>query len=260
MIDLHAHVLPLRGDGPASWGESLQMCRLAAADGIRRLVATPEFTGRDGDGPLEAPHRAVDQLRRRCKTGGTGKLEILFGASCVLHDGLVSKLEGGRLPMLAGSRYFLLVLPSKLPADLEQRIFDMCMADVVPIISGPESNPKVAENPEILHALLRSGAYAHVTAASLTGAFGPKTRRVARELVRCRLVQMIASDARDATHRPPVLSRARRAAAALLDADLADRMVNDVPAAVLADEPVRFPHPLLPKRSPWRGIHVPFRG
>ena len=34
MIDLHLHVLPGVDDGPETLDESIEMCRLAAADGI----------------------------------------------------------------------------------------------------------------------------------------------------------------------------------------------------------------------------------
>lgn len=258
MIDLQTHVLPGLRDGASSWRETMRMCRLAAQDGIQRLVAAPEFFRRGRIDDPVALREAVAELRRRCRTGGTGNLEILLGASCLFHDGIVSEVEHGTVLTVNDSRYFLLVLPTELPSDLDQLVFDLCMAGTVPIICGPEKNRTLAENPGLLYGMLRSGAYAHVTAASLTGYFGAETRRAAREMVRCRLVQAIASDARDAGDRPPVLSEARKVAAALLGPELADRMVNDVPASILADEPIRFPEPMQPKRRRWRGIRIWF--
>ena len=43
MIDLHCHVLPNIDDGPSSIEGSLAMCRMASADGIKIIVATPHF-------------------------------------------------------------------------------------------------------------------------------------------------------------------------------------------------------------------------
>src|SRR5690606_33948858 len=40
VIDLHAHVLPGVDDGPTSWSESVEMVRMAAADGIAAIAAT----------------------------------------------------------------------------------------------------------------------------------------------------------------------------------------------------------------------------
>ena len=41
MIDLHAHILPGLDDGPKNMDEALEMCRVAQADGIHTIVATP---------------------------------------------------------------------------------------------------------------------------------------------------------------------------------------------------------------------------
>ncbi len=43
MIDLHCHILPGLDDGPSSMQEALAMCRIAAEDGIRTIVATPHM-------------------------------------------------------------------------------------------------------------------------------------------------------------------------------------------------------------------------
>ena len=41
MIDLHAHILWGLDDGARTLKDSLEMCRIAHADGVRTIVATP---------------------------------------------------------------------------------------------------------------------------------------------------------------------------------------------------------------------------
>ena len=41
MVDIHSHILPGVDDGAPRVEVALAMCRMAAADGIRHLVATP---------------------------------------------------------------------------------------------------------------------------------------------------------------------------------------------------------------------------
>jgi len=43
MIDLHAHILPGLDDGAKNMDEALEMCRMAQADGIHTIVATPHY-------------------------------------------------------------------------------------------------------------------------------------------------------------------------------------------------------------------------
>ena len=40
LIDIHSHILPEVDDGPKSWEVSVEMCRMAAADGVTHMVAT----------------------------------------------------------------------------------------------------------------------------------------------------------------------------------------------------------------------------
>lgn len=62
---------------------------------------------------------------------------------------------------------------------------------------------------------------------------------------------MLASDAHDPLHRPPLLSAGRNAAAHWVGEEEADRLVLERPAAVLADEdPDRVTPPLLAAADP----------
>src|SRR5205807_9126502 len=42
----HCHLLPEVDDGPKSWDIAVEMCRMAAADGITHAVATPHANDR----------------------------------------------------------------------------------------------------------------------------------------------------------------------------------------------------------------------
>ena len=41
MIDIHTHLLPSIDDGPETIEESVELCKIAANDGIKKIVATP---------------------------------------------------------------------------------------------------------------------------------------------------------------------------------------------------------------------------
>ena len=46
VIDIHCHLLPEVDDGPKSWDIAVEMCRMAATDGITHAVATPHANDR----------------------------------------------------------------------------------------------------------------------------------------------------------------------------------------------------------------------
>ncbi|HMX28861.1 MAG TPA: hypothetical protein PKC13_24960, partial [Blastocatellia bacterium] len=61
MVDIHCHILPETDDGATSLEESVAMCRGAAADGIKTIVATPHMF----DGVHKAPDK--ETIRRKIK-------------------------------------------------------------------------------------------------------------------------------------------------------------------------------------------------
>ncbi|MFQ5744363.1 MAG: tyrosine-protein phosphatase, partial [Acidobacteriota bacterium] len=224
-------------------------CLVATPHFHRGLFPTPQFGN---------VHAALMELQALCQKALIYDFKVHLGADCHLHAEIVEHLREGRIPTINNGRYLLLELPDgTLPHRLQELIFDICMVGTAPIITHPERNSVLARHPEILYDLLQSGAYAQVTAASLTGLFGSSVRRAAEQMVGGGLVQMIASDAHDPDHRPPVLSEGRDAATAIVGADLARKMVEDVPRAVIENRHIRFPEPAHPKplrSSLWRRI------
>jgi protein-tyrosine phosphatase len=258
MIDLHCHVLPGFDDGAEDWLTAVKMCRMAVADGVQRIVATPHFyRGLFPTPSVAAVEAALVELRSLCKKGLIQNLRLVVGSDCHLHEDLITNIQEGRIPTINGSRYLLLEPPSdNLPPRLDHFLFEISLAGVTPILTHPERNQVFRRRPELLRHLIEGGAYAQVTAASLVGEFGSSVRLAAEEMVGSGLVQIIASDAHDPHTRPPLLSEARRIAATIVGDDLARRMVEDVPLAVIEDRPVDYPEPVVerPRKSWWKRL------
>jgi tyrosine-protein phosphatase YwqE len=84
---------------------------------------------------------------------------------------------------------------------------------------------------------------------SITGDFGPNTRKCAENLLKSRLVHIIATDAHSKNHRRPILSKAVKAAKDLVDGDYAGKLVNDYPAAIVEGKDLLVPEPVAAKRT-----------
>jgi len=99
--------------------------------------------------------------------------------------------------------------------------------------------------------MVERGMLAQITAGSLTGLFGSKTREVAELLVTHRAAHVIASDAHSIRGRVPRLSEAARRAVELVGHEAAEAMVRGTPMAILRNEVVDLsaPEPLETRRS-----------
>ncbi len=215
-------------DGPATMEHSLEMARIAVKDGIRQIVATPHVMGKENAPDLI--RRNVDILNSELR-GEKISLEILPGADVY---GLLD-VRDLKNYTINGSDYLLFEFPhSHLPPNAEEMIFAVLLEGLKPIITHPERNPSIIENPERLFDLIRLGALVQVTADSLTGHFGPEARECAAYLIRKNAVHFLATDAHSPESRKPVLSRGLRAAARLIGKEAANRLVFANPAIVLS--------------------------
>jgi len=135
--------------------------------------------------------------------------------------------------------------PQTIPSGVKEEIFALKLQGITPIITPPERHPAILRDMAVLYDFIAMGALSQITAMSLTGEFGEGVRRCAQELLKHRLAHVIASDAHSADNRPPLLSRAVNEAAELTCSEsFAKALVSDIPAKILAGEPVDIPEPM----------------
>jgi len=109
---------------------------------------------------------------------------------------------------------------------------------VNPILVHPERNMEIQRYPWIVADLVTDGILTQVTAMSVAGQFGTAAKICADSLLRHNCVHFLATDTHRPEKRPPVLSRGRDAAAAIVGADAARLLVEDNPLAVVMGEPI----------------------
>jgi protein-tyrosine phosphatase len=240
MIDLHAHILPGLDDGPESVDGALAMARAAASAGTRAMATTSHINRGFNLHPAELA-AARKSLVARLEADRID-LELLQGGE--ISPGRLPALDDDALRSLTlgGGPYVLLECPfapvdrrmDAMVGELQERGFEVLLAH-------PERSPTFQRDPTRLARLTERGALAQVTTGSFAGGFGEIARRAAHTMLERSLVHVLASDAHDATHRPPDLH------AAGLDADQLDWMARAVPAAIVAGRKLPDRPPLRPK-------------
>ena len=235
MIDLHSHILFDVDDGARTLEASLEMLKTAAADGTRRIVATPHQ--RHPAGYDVAPDLARERLAEVRDAVASEGIEIDVELAAEVHftesiaEGLA---DGGLLPYGGGGRHFLLELPvTSIPGNIHEVVFSLQTAGWFPILAHPERNFEVMDRPEIARDLRERGVMLQITAMSITGEFGRKSEKASRKLLKWGAVDLIASDAHHPKRRPPGLARAVKAAAKIVGSDRAERMVTETPDRIL---------------------------
>jgi protein-tyrosine phosphatase len=239
MIDLHSHILPGVDDGPQTLEESVAMCRLAAADGCAAMVATPhQRRGEWWNADREHLADLAGEIQAKMGTG----FRVLLGGEIHVDSELLTEVEklpeGGILP-LAGSRYLLIEFGSNgNPTEGIHLVHELVVAGWRPIVAHPEFIPWLASDLQLVARLISLGARIQVTAMSVTGDFGRRPQADTFALLAAGLVHFVASDSHGIRRRPPGLRHARRVIADRWGQELARRLVEDNPRAVVEDRPL----------------------
>ena len=258
MIDIHCHILPDMDDGPESLGEALRMCRAAAGDGIRTIVAAPHFKPGTYEFSGCRLLDAISILQAAVKREGIN-VTILPGAEIAVSPEMPSYLEqGGHLTINGSRRYFLAEFrPLSVPYSWDTFLLSFLASGLTPIIAHPERNVWFVNHPDALSSAVQSGILVQITAASITGGFGEEARDFSIYLLRNNLVHAIASDGHSADLRPPRLAEAVNLAAEVVGEERARALVTSLPQAIIegrgipALPPLAYYPPRDDRKSGW---------
>jgi len=231
MIDLHTHVLPGLDDGAKSLADSVAICRAAAEGGTTTIVATPHVSPQ---WPLNTPPiitTGVNRLRDALSSEGVA-LVVLPGAEVALTPagGMTDEQLAGY--HLGGGPWLLVECPyAPSLTGFDAILYSLHECGHRIVLAHPERCLAFHRDPAALGSFVRAGMLCSITAGSLTRRFGRTVLQFAPQLLRDGLVHIIASDAHNLTHRPPLSAADLRSADLLETAP--DWFVESMPRAIL---------------------------
>lgn len=236
MIDLHCHFLPGIDDGPATLDEALDLARAAVADGIRLSVLTAHVHPERWPNTRRSLAVAIDQYATALNAAGI-PLELRLGGEVRLNPELIEMIADDLIPFIGeidGFRVLLLEFPpAMIPVGADKLVTALLRLKVRPLIAHPERNKAVMNRPERIRPFVDLGCWLQLTAGSLAGRFGAPAEAAAWKLLDSGATCVMATDAHNLQHRPPLLSEGHAAVSRLLGAERADLMARHLPAKIV---------------------------
>jgi protein-tyrosine phosphatase len=219
------------------------MCRIAAHDGITHSVATPHANDRYA---YDRAYLASVLAQLQARVGASLRLSL----GCDFHlsyDNLERVLEQPHSYTIGETNYLLVELSNfSVPTQLSDCFFRLGNRGLTPILTHPERNPILQQNPQRLLEWVEQGCLIQVTASALTGSWGERPEIIARWLLDRAAVHILASDAHDAKRRVPILSRARDRAEQIVGTEYAQALVQGNPGAIVSGLPIPYcPKPVM---------------
>ncbi len=230
------------------------MARMAVEGGIEGVVCTPHWVLGKYDNKRSKILTALRELQCRLDEKGI-PLKLYPGAELRLDVSLMEKLKDGELLSINDTgRYVLIELPQdSLPHNLDEFFWDLQAKAITPIISHPERNLVLLEDPQMLWRWVQMGVLTQLTAASLLGHFGKKIMQFSAFLLNHHLVHTLVTDAHGLGMRNPRLSEAGRVVNSMNGDGLMYRLLKENPERILHGQPVRFEEPI-PIRTHGSGL------
>lgn len=217
-VDCHSHILPGVDDGARSLEGSLEMARMAVAEGTDRMFATPHgYT----DSYHVDPQVTMDKTRELNAALRQAGIPLEVLPAMELHHFVqrgtdpsrdVLRIVSGEALGLGGYRqpqYVLLEFSfENWPLDVAKCLQEFRSAGIQVIVAHPERYVALQKTPDLIDQALEQGAWMQLTSGSILGRFG----RIAQELSRVWLekgyIHIVASDAHGCDTRPPGLTAA----------------------------------------------------
>ncbi|MEJ5167192.1 MAG: CpsB/CapC family capsule biosynthesis tyrosine phosphatase [Thermoanaerobaculia bacterium] len=204
MIDIHCHILPGLDDGAKTMEETLEMLHIAKEKGITDIVATPHIYPEFYFPEMEKIFQIFGEVKE--KVDG---INLYLGTDIHFCPETLKYLREGRALTINNGNYVLIEPPEFFSeGELLQMLFQIRGEGYRPVITHPERYQIFREKKTLLFKIVEQGNFLQLTSASITGYFGETVQNFSKELIKEKIVHIIASDAHSPRRRIPFLKDA----------------------------------------------------
>lgn len=208
MVDIHGHYVFGIDDGASTIEMSVAMIRAAHKQGVQDIICTSHSWGN-----YQVYHERMTKLHDRIASEKI-PVQLHTGSEIACSERtlgvIINQLDCGYLLPLGTSNYILL----EFDPDVEAIEVLRCVKQIMelPEFGGKMYTPVIAhieryhcfqENPDQLKTLKSWNIPIQINAYSLVEEKNEATKKLARMLLKNKLVTFVGSDAHRATHRPP---------------------------------------------------------
>lgn len=195
MVDLHSHIIWNIDDGSKSKEMTLNMLKIAEANGTIKIVATPHFYRGVWESTYAQVKESIEKVKVLAKENNIN-IEIYSGQEVYYSENILQQYNEGSIGTINDSRYMLIELPMK-EFNIEEvidNIYELQLKGIVPIMAHPERYIPFIKHPILINKFIKEGFLFQLNAGSLVGAFGKDVKQLAEILVSNEVYSFIGSD------------------------------------------------------------------
>lgn len=182
-IDLHSHWVAGVDDGARSPSDGLALLRALFSAGFSKVIATPHMRPGMFNNTRDALVSAYE-MTKKTLPAEEGLPEVALASEHFFDDVVLGRLLAGEGLPYPGERAVLVEFsPSRFPAHVAHRFFDLMRRRLRPVVAHPERYEPVWDDIASLDPLAEAGAVLLLDVAALVGRYGRTPRRAAERLL-----------------------------------------------------------------------------
>lgn len=235
-IDIHSHILPGIDDGAENIEMSLNMLKIAAENGIGRIILTPHNKPGRHNAGREHIHMLTERLRQLC-TEQEIKISLHYGNELYYRSELPEQIKEGKAMTLSDSSYVLVEFnPMDDYSYIRNGIYQLLSEGFKVILAHAERYNSLLGRFDRIEELSGMGCYIQMNAGSVMGDYGYTAKKFTRGLLKRELAHFIATDSHNDKKRGPFIKDCARYLERKYGEDYMVMLLHDNPQHVLADE------------------------
>lgn len=209
-IDLHCHWIAGIDDGAPSPAEGIAMLSALSGAGFDTVMATPHMRPGMFDNTRADLSAAFDRMTPLI-AGVRGLPSVHLASEHYFDDEVYKRLlAGDGLPYPGGRAVLIEFYGHDFPKVIIDRLLDLKLRGLLPVIAHPERYRCLWRSPEILERMVDAGLATLLDTAAMVGKYGREPQRCAEELLERGLYHAACSDAHRAADVEAVVRGMRR--------------------------------------------------
>ena len=190
MIDIHTHILPNIDDGSKSIESSLNMLKQSIDQGVTDIIMTPHYRG-EYKYDKQTAIDYFENFKAKVKEKGLA-VNLYLGQEIFIEPDYKRQFKNGKFLTIASTKYVMIEFDYSAYVDAPEIVYEIIRFGYKPIIAHVERYDcmdlkDVVEIKEL-------GGFIQINASSIVEMKMGKIHRKAKILLRCGLVDFVASD------------------------------------------------------------------
>lgn len=194
MIDIHSHTIPNIDDGSKSFEESYIMFNEAKNAGFTDIICTSHYMENYYETNTIERAAWVKAMNKILADNNVG-VKLHIGAEIYISQNMLGLIKNKKVCTLANSKYVLFELPMNSTINyLDDVVFELQSAGLVPIIAHPERYLCVQKDPNMVVKLVEKGVLFQANYGSVIGLYGTSAKNTLKKLLQADAIHFLGTD------------------------------------------------------------------